>query len=238
MNIWNKADGSQTTFNKIATPLIDIQTIGGGTRANRRFDRAFEAKKIAQGQASADAMAEMDYTINPETSNLLKANLQSSFDDYMMAKANAKFGLTDATKNLAIQENAKGVNTTIQNVNRLGGNASGFINGVVNATNNDFGLKLASADAEEQARKQGLILAYQNAKNNAASEYGGLTQNIQNLQTGRINDKKLMYQQTWGAAEAARKQREAERRNANTQAGASIAGSLISAGGTVAGAAI
>jgi hypothetical protein len=114
--------------------------------------------------------------------------------EYAQMKAAEKYGLTDAEKNLAINQNAQGMNLAQMNAERAGGNAGAYINSVLNAGNNEFGMKLASADAELQRQKRMQTLSALEGLNRSANVFQDV--NSMNFQ------KQMMAEQALGAAES------------------------------------
>jgi len=143
--------------------------------------------------------------------------------EYAQMKAAEKYGLSDAEKNLAINQNAQGMNFAQMNAERAGGNAGAYINSVLNAGNNEFGLKLASADAELQRQKRMQTLSALEGLNRSAGVFQDV--NSMNFQ------KQMMAEQALGQAQSDwYANRQADRR-ALVGAGASVIGAAAKVGG-------
>jgi hypothetical protein len=143
--------------------------------------------------------------------------------EYTQMKAAEKYGLTDAEKNLAINQNAQGMNFAQMNAERAGGNAGAYINSVLNAGNNEFGLKLASADSEIQRQKRMQTLSALEGLNRSA----GVFQDVNNMNF----QKQMLAEQALGQAESDWYANKAADRRAMMAAGASVVGAAAKMGG-------
>ena len=144
--------------------------------------------------------------------------------EYSQMKAAEKYGLSDAEKNLAIQQNTQGQNLAQMNALRAGGNGGAYINSVLNAQNNQFGLNLAATDAELQRQKRMQTLQALEGLNRSA----GVFQDSNNLNF----QKQTMTEQALGQAQSDWY----ANRAANNRALLGLAGSAIGATASIASA--
>lgn len=183
-------------------------------QGNKRYD---EIKK-AQEEANAS-----EWNTSKVTPQMLDSYNKWS-QEYAQMKAAEKYGLTDAEKNLAINQNAQGMNLAQMNAERAGGNAGAYINSVLNAGNNEFGMKLASADAEMQRQKRMQTLSALEGLNRSANVFQDV--NSMNFQ------KQMMAEQGLGQAESDWYANQAADRRAQM----AMYGSIIGAGAKMGGA--
>jgi hypothetical protein len=179
----NLAGEAINTYRQVNT-LGLAQDYNDVLSANKRYD---EIKK-AQEEANAS-----EWNTAKVTPQMLDSYNKWS-QEYAQMKAAEKYGLTDAEKNLAINQNAQGMNFAQMNAERAGGNAGAYINSVLNAGNNEFGLKLASADAELQRQKRMQTLSALEGLNRNASVFQDV--NSMNFQ------KQMLAEQALGQAES------------------------------------
>jgi hypothetical protein len=172
--------GKSGVGGKIAAPFLQSTWGGDDSRLN-------EIKK-AQEEANKS-----EWNTAKVTPQMLDSYNKWS-QEYAQMKAAEKYGLTDAEKNLAISQNAQGMNFAQMNAERAGGNAGAYINSVLNAGNNEFGLKLASADAELQRQKRMQTLSALEGLNRNASVFQDV--NSMNFQ------KQMLAEQALGQAES------------------------------------
>ena len=148
--------------------------------------------------------------------------------EYNQMKASEKYGLSDAEKAMATTANAQNMNFTQQNAQRVGGgNASAYIGAVLNSGNNDFGLKLSSADAEIQRQKRMQTLSALEGLNRSA----GAFQDVNNLNF----QKETMREQALGQAESDWYANKAANQRAVMGLVGSIAGGAAQVGAAAAG---
>ena len=178
--------------------------------------------KIKQSQAEANKSEWNTASVAPQ--QLDSYNKWSQ--EYLQNKASEKYGLSDAEKSLALNTNAQNMNFAQQNALRAGGgNASSYINGVLNAGQNQAGLELASRDAEVQRQKRMQTLSSLEGLNRSA----GVFQDVNNLNF----QKQTMAEQALGQAESDWYSNRSADRRALIGAGAQVLGSAAQVAGKV-----
>jgi len=180
-------------------------------------DNKLRLQEIKKSQEEANASEWNTAKVTPQ----MLDSYNKWSQEYAQMKAAEKYGLTDAEKNLAINQNAQGMNFAQMNAERAGGNAGAYINSVLNAGNNEFGLKLASADSEIQRQKRAQTLSALEGLNRSA----GVFQDVNSLNF----QKQTMAEQALGQAESDWYANRAENRRQALNAGASLASTLIMA---------
>lgn len=185
----------------------------GRLEGNKRYDDIKKAQEEANNS---------DFNTAKVTPQLIDSYNKWS-QEYNQMKAAEKYGLSDAEKNLAINQNAQNLNYAQMNAERAGGNAGAYINSVLNQGANEFGLKLASADSEMQRQKRMQTLSALEGLNRSAGAY----QDVNNLNF----QKQMLQDQALGQAESdlfANKQ-------ADRRAKIAMYGSIIGAGAKMGG---
>jgi hypothetical protein len=180
-------------------------------------DNKLRLQEIKKSQEEANASEWNTAKVTPQ----MLDSYNKWSQEYAQMKAAEKYGLTDAEKNLAINQNAQGMNFAQMNAERAGGNAGAYINSVLNAGNNEFGLKLASADAELQRQKRMQTLSALEGLNRSAGVFQDV--NSMNFQ------KQMLAEQALGQAESDWYATRAENRRQALNTGASLASTLIMA---------
>jgi len=181
-------------------------------------DRTQKLEDIKQAQKEANQSEWNTSSVAPQ--QLDSYNKWSQ--EYLQSKASEKYGLSDAEKSLALNTNAQNMNFAQQNALRAGGgNASSYINGVLNAGQNQAGLELASRDAEVQRQKRMQTLSSLEGLNRSA----GVFQDVNNLNF----QKQTMAEQALGQAESDWYSNRAADRRALIGAGAQVLGSAAQA---------
>lgn len=202
---------------KAANAYLTTQSLGAISLSDDlRNKNRYEEIKKAQEEANAS-----EWNTSKVTPQMLDSYNKWS-QEYAQMKAAEKYGLTDAEKNLAISQNAQGMNFAQMNAERAGGNAGAYINSVLNAGNNEFGLKLASADAELQRQKRMQTLSALEGLNRSANVFQDV--NSMNFQ------KQMMAEQALGQAESDWYANKAADRRAMIAAGASVLGAAAKVG--------
>jgi len=217
VGLYNKGDSNL----KKASSLFGAFANPQGTAQNLIYDKVVfpmwngnqsRLDEIKKAQEEANAS---EWNTSKVTPQMLDSYNKWS-QEYAQMKAAEKYGLSDAEKNLAINQNAQGMNFAQMNAERAGGNAGAYINSVLNAGNNEFGLKLASADAELQRQKRMQTLSALEGLNRNASVFQDV--NSLNFQ------KQTMAEQALGQAESDWYANKAADRRALLSTGASLIG--------------
>lgn len=205
------------TFGKAANAYLNIQSLGAMSPKDDIMNRnRFEEIKKAQEEANAS-----EWNTAKVTPQMLDSYNKWS-QEYSQMKAAEKYGLSDAEKNMAITQNAQGQNFARMNAERTGGNAGAYINSVLNAGNNEFGMKLASADSEIQRQKRMQTLSALEQLNKSANVF----QDVNNLNF----QKQMMAEQALGQAESDYYANKAADRRAIIAAGGSLLGAAAKGG--------
>jgi hypothetical protein len=143
--------------------------------------------------------------------------------EYNKSLVNEKYGLSDEEKALATNTNAQNMNFAEQNALRVGGgNASAYISGVLNQGQNQFGLDLASRDAEIKRQKRMQTLSSLEGLNRSA----GVFQDVNNLNF----QKQMLSEQALGQAESDWYANRANDRRALVSTAGSVAGAAAKVG--------
>ena len=184
--------GEKTTGQKIwdvGTGIINpLYAVMGGEGSLR--DEELRRQNILKAQDEAKKSEWNTAKVTPE----MLDSYNKWSQEYSQMKAAEKYGLTDAEKNMAITQNAQAQNFARMNAERAGGNAGAYINSVLNAGNNEFGMKLASADAEIQRQKRMQTLSALEQLNRSANVF----QDVNNLNF----QKQMLAEQALGQAQS------------------------------------